>query len=153
MKDLCSIEIMSQPCKQADNLVVTRLSHPCCLDSCHLPVTTMLTTLLQPCCNLRTVSIVGLWQPCYNLASFPGSPLASTKNRQGGGEPGTDSHVISQHDDVTAIITKIVMQLCSHMMGRFKQLCYFYWNKWAVTASVRLCHGSNSSDGEEVSST
>ena len=40
------------------------------------------------------------------LASFPGSPLASTKNRKGGGEPGTDSHVISRHNDVTAIITK-----------------------------------------------
>ena len=27
------------------------------------------------------------------LASFPGSPLALTKNRKGGGEPGIDSHV------------------------------------------------------------
>ena len=28
------------------------------------------------------------------LASFPGSPLAPMKNRNGGGEPGIDSHVI-----------------------------------------------------------
>ena len=27
------------------------------------------------------------------LASFPGSPLTPTKNINGGGEPGTDSHV------------------------------------------------------------
>ena len=51
------------------------------------------------------------------LASFPGSPLAPTKNKNGGGEPGIDSHVISRHIDVTAIIAKIVTQLCSHVMG------------------------------------
>ena len=28
------------------------------------------------------------------LALFPGSPLAPTKNKNGGGEPGTDSHVM-----------------------------------------------------------
>ena len=38
------------------------------------------------------------------VASFPGSPLAPTKNRKGGGEPGIDSHVIPRHDDITAII-------------------------------------------------
>ena len=51
------------------------------------------------------------------LALFPGSPLAPTKNKNGGGEPGTDSHVISRHVDVTAIITKVVTQLCSHVIG------------------------------------
>ena len=33
-----------------------------------------------------------------SLASFSGSPLAPTKNKNGGGEPGFDSHVISRHD-------------------------------------------------------
>ena len=56
------------------------------------------------------------------IASFPGSPLAPTKNKNGGGELGTDSHVISRHDDVTAIITKVVTQLCSHVIGWLEQL-------------------------------
>ena len=53
------------------------------------------------------------------LASFPGSPLTPTKNENGagGGEPGTDSHVMSRHVNVTAIITKVVTQLCSHVIG------------------------------------
>ena len=51
------------------------------------------------------------------VASFPGFPLAPTKNKNGGGEPGTNSHLISRHVDVTAIITKVVMQLCSHVIG------------------------------------
>ena len=38
------------------------------------------------------------------VASFPGSPLAPTKNINGGGEPGTDSHVISRHDDFALTI-------------------------------------------------
>ena len=38
-------------------------------------------------------------QVCHGKrASFPGSPLAPTKNKNWGGEPGIDSHVISQHD-------------------------------------------------------
>ena len=41
------------------------------------------------------------------LASFPGSPLAPTKNKNGGGEPGTDSHVISRHVDVTATLVLV----------------------------------------------
>ena len=52
-----------------------------------------------------------------DVASFPGSPLASTKIKNGGVEPGTDSHVILQHDDITVIITKVVTQLCSHVIG------------------------------------
>ena len=43
----------------------------------------------------------------HALASFPGSPLAPTKNRKGGGEPGIDSHVIPWHD-VTSIILEMV---------------------------------------------
>ena len=46
-----------------------------------------------------------------SLASFPGSPLALTKNKNRGGESGINSHVISRHNDVTAIITKVVTQL------------------------------------------
>ena len=42
------------------------------------------------------------WAP--EVASFPGSPLAPTKDRKGGGEPGSNSHVIPQHDDVMTII-------------------------------------------------
>ena len=57
--------------------------------------------------SLANLSLV----PCH------GSPLAPTKNKNGGGEPGIDSHVISRHVDVTAIIAKIVTQLCSHVMG------------------------------------
>ena len=67
------------------------------------------------------------WQSQQTLcivASFPGSPLAPTKNKNGGGEPGTDSHVISRHVDVTAIITKVVTQLCSHVIGWLEQLRY-----------------------------
>ena len=48
------------------------------------------------------------------LASFPGSPLTPTKNKNGGGEPGIDSHLISWHNNVTV---NVVMQLCSHMIG------------------------------------
>ena len=51
------------------------------------------------------------------VASFPGCPLAPMKNKTGGGEPGTDSHVILWHDDITAIITKVMTQLCSHVIG------------------------------------
>ena len=53
----------------------------------------------------------------YYLASFPGSPLPSMKNKNGGRKPGINSHVILQHDDITAIITKVVMQLCRHVIG------------------------------------
>ena len=73
-------------------------------------------------------------------------------NKNGGGEPGTDSHVISRHDNVKAIIIKVVMKLCSHMIGWLEHLRCYYWNKWAVTVSVRPQHSSNSSDGEEVPS-
>ena len=50
---------------------------------------------------------------CVCVASFPGSPLVPMKNKNGGGEPGIDSHVISRQNDVTAITAKVVMQLCS----------------------------------------
>ena len=60
---ICNVATMSQPCKQADNMVVTKLSHLCCLGSCHLPVTTMLKTLL----NLLTILIPGLWQLVITL--------------------------------------------------------------------------------------
>ena len=42
------------------------------------------------------------------MASFPGSPLTPMKNKNRGGELGIDSYVILQHEDVTAIITKVV---------------------------------------------
>ena len=34
------------------------------------------------------------------------------QNKNGAGEPGIDSHVILWHDNITAVITKVVMQLC-----------------------------------------
>ena len=37
------------------------------------------------------------------------------KNENGVGEPGIDLHVILWHGDITAIITKVVTQLCSHV--------------------------------------
>ena len=41
---------------------------------------------------------------CSDLvASLPGSPLAPTKNKNGGGEPGIDSYVISRHDAVALL--------------------------------------------------
>ena len=55
------------------------------------------------------VSTHSLQNKCIcTLASFPGSPLPTTKNRKGEGEPGIDSHVILRHDDVTAIIAYAV---------------------------------------------
>ena len=51
------------------------------------------------------------------LALFPGSPLALTKKKNRGGEPGSDSHMISWHNDITAIIAKVVTPLCSHVIG------------------------------------
>ena len=70
---------------------------------------------------------------CY-LASFTGSPLARTKNKYRGVKPGIDLHVISQHNNITAIIAKVVTQLCSHML---KQLQYYHWSKWAVIAAFK----------------
>ena len=43
------------------------------------------------------------------LVSFSGSPLDLMKTKNGRGEPGIDSHVISQHDDVTAISRDAIM--------------------------------------------
>ena len=41
----------------------------------------------------------------YKIALLPGSPLTPTK-KKGGREPGIDLHVISQDDNVTAMILK-----------------------------------------------
>ena len=50
------------------------------------------------------------------IASFLGSHLTSSKNKNRGGESGIDSHMISWHDNVIAIIAKVMTQLCSHML-------------------------------------
>ena len=39
------------------------------------------------------------------------------KIKNGGEEPGIDLHVMSWHNNVTPIIAKVVMQLCSHVIG------------------------------------
>ena len=44
-----------------------------------------------------------------HIASFPGSPLTLMKNENEGGEPGTNLHVISQHDDFTLTINKLTL--------------------------------------------
>ena len=55
-------------------------------------------------CAAKSIVLVAVffgfctWCDCVVVASFPGFPLTSTKNRKGRGEPGTDSHVISRHD-------------------------------------------------------
>jgi len=51
------------------------------------------------------------------VASFPGSLLTPMKNKNGGGEPGIDSHMISRHDNITAIIAKVVTHSCRHVIG------------------------------------
>ena len=51
-----------------------------------------------------TCEVSSLGKHGHNVASFPGSPLAPTKNKNGGREPGTDSHVISRHDDFALTI-------------------------------------------------
>ena len=56
-----------------------------------------------------------IYSGTFKVASFPGSPLAPNKKIKT--EPGIDLHVISRHDDVTAIIAKVVTQLCSHVIG------------------------------------
>ena len=76
------------------------------------------------------------------VALFPGSPLVLTKTK-GDREPGTNSHVILWHNNVTALIAKVVTQLCSHVIGWLKQLWYYYWRKWAATLWVRLRHGND----------
>ena len=44
-------------------------------------------------------------------------PLAPTRNKKGGLEPGTGSQLILRHDYVTAMITNAVTQLCSHVLA------------------------------------
>ena len=55
---------VSRTATNPDNIVVTRLPHPDCLDSCHLPVTTMLTTMLttnvQDCHKMSKLYLVHL---------------------------------------------------------------------------------------------
>ena len=113
---------------------------------------TVTTIAVREHTGWRWVSATHKLSEHTELASFPGSPLALMKNKNGGGEPGIDSHVILWHDDVIAIIAKAVAQLCSHVMGWFKQLRYLLLKNWAVTSLVRPWHGLNSSDSGEVSS-
>ena len=64
-------------------------------------------------------------------------PLASTKNINGEGKPGTDLHVILRHN-VTTIITKIVTQLCSHVIGQLEHFVFF----WMHFRLILLAKGS-----------
>ena len=124
-----------------------------------LVVGLLLTSLSAPVslCSLTAIAKRSSAFPCSlstlrrcprcgnHIASFPSSPLTPTKIKMEG-------------EGLVPIRTwyrgtKVVTQLCSHVIGWLKQLHYSYWNKWAVTASVRPWHGSNSSDGGEVPST
>ena len=69
------------------------------------------------------------------LALFWGSPLASIKNKNGGGEP-----------------WKVTTQLCDHVISWLEQLQYYYWKSELQHSLVRPQHDSNSSDSREVSS-
>ena len=56
-----------------------------------------------------------------------GIEIASFRRKiKTGGEPGLASHMISRHVDVTAIIAKVVTQLCSHVMADSNSydICY-----------------------------
>ena len=83
------------------------------------------------------------------LALFPGSPLTLSKNKNRGG---IDLHMISRHNDVTAIIAKVVMELChvigsnscdittekvSCDLGRYEWLCGMKDEHWQIWE--RLC--------------
>ena len=51
------------------------------------------------------------------LALFPGSPLTPMEKKNRRGERATDSHLISRHHDVTAIIAKIDRGRMPHPVG------------------------------------
>lgn len=63
------------------------------------------------------LNIANISRDVSYLASFPASPLTLMKNKKRWGRVGINSHVISWHKYVTAIITKVMMQLCSHVIG------------------------------------
>ena len=75
-----------------------------CLAGKHL----IMNTIFPRCwCDIRTWRYFGEIDSsradCLNystLASFPGYSLTTTKNKNGRGEPGINSHVIAQHDNV-----------------------------------------------------
>ena len=75
----------------------------------------MLQKITFPCTQTLLLGMHKQNKP--GLASTPGSTLAPIK---GGREPGTDSHVISGHHDVTSIIKNVMMQLWSHEIGLLK---------------------------------
>ena len=52
-----------------------------------------------------------------NISLIPRLSPHPNENKNRGGEPGIDSHVISWHNNVTALITKVVTQLCSQVIG------------------------------------
>ena len=70
------------------------------------------------------------------------------KNKNGGGEPGIDSHAILWHDNITAIIAKVVTQLCKHMIGSYSS-SYGITTENVATLLVRPQYGSNSSNGRK----
>ena len=66
-----------------------------CLHACLLGQLSGLTVPAR--CRVKVALVT-------HLASLPGSPLALTKNKNRGEEPGIDSHVISWHDAIALTI-------------------------------------------------
>ena len=80
------------------------------------PAPTKLVSTQNPSSTLQEEGGYGEYSTTL-VASFPGSLLTSMKNKNGGGEPGIDSHMISRRDDITATIAKVMTDSCSHVIG------------------------------------
>ena len=52
-----------------------------------------------------------------HASTYMNTNLIPGLSKNGGREPGTDLHVILQHDDVTVINANVVTQLCNHVIG------------------------------------
>ena len=77
---------------------LSQMHRPIALRCMHYGIT-LWAYLSEPLVKDSHKRLTGLSSTAKNhntVASFPGSPLAPTKNINGGREPGTDSHVISR---------------------------------------------------------
>ena len=85
------------------------------IDKLTAPAPAKLVSTQNPSSTLQEEGGYGEYSTTL-VASFPGSLLTPMKNKNGGGEPGIDLHMISRHD-ITAIIAKVVTHSCSHVIG------------------------------------
>ena len=70
------------------------------LPSPALPLTTSWHENLSSCERSSRINWKGGVPICMHLASFPDSPLAPLKSKNGGGEPGINLHVILRHNAI-----------------------------------------------------